>query len=81
MAITFTKRIKIARQFEVWCEKNGARICAQAMMTFLDIIDVLDTEKVDRYLKTIKKDNLSYTGIKKFGSSVEEPKKGTGKKK
>lgn len=66
MSITFTKRVKIARQFEMWCEKNGVRVCAQAMMTFLDIIDVLDADKVDRYLKTIKKDNLSYTGIKKF---------------
>ena len=41
-------------------------LCAQGMMAFLDSIDVFDEEKVHGYLKTIRKDNLSYTGIKKF---------------
>ena len=64
--INSSKRAKVARQFEVWCEEHDIRLCAQAMMGFLVNIDAIDEEKLDRYLKTIRKDNLSYTGIKKF---------------
>lgn len=66
MAISPSNRAKIARQFEMWCQENKHILCAQAMMAFLCLIDVLDETKVDRYLKTIRKDNRSYTGIKKF---------------
>ena len=69
MAITPSKRAKIARQFEIWCKGNGCLVCAQAMMAFLCHIDVLDESKIDRYLKTIRRDDLSYTGIKKFKPS------------
>ena len=66
MAISPSNRAKIARQFEMWCAENKYILCAQAMMAFLCHIDVLDETKVDRYLKTIRRDNRSYTGIKKF---------------
>jgi hypothetical protein len=79
--ILYDKRIKIARQFEIWCEKNEVRLCAQSVMSFLDMIGVLDEEKVDTYLKTVKYDNRSYTGIKKFEKSKDEPKERKGKKK
>lgn len=81
MPIRLSDRAKVARQFEVWCEENSARLCAQAMMAFLDSVGVLDEEKVHGYLKTIRKDNLSYTGIKKFELSKDEPKERKGKKK
>lgn len=72
--IFYNKRVKIARQFEIWCETNKVLLCAQSMMSFLDIIGVLDEEKVDAYLKTVKYDSRSYTGIKKFEKSKDEPK-------
>lgn len=72
MAITTSKRAKIARQFEMWCKQNGCLICAQAMMAFLCTIDVLDEAKVDRYLRSIRRDDLSFTGIKKFKLSEKE---------
>ncbi len=81
MAIFYNKRVKIARQFEIWCETNEVLLCAQSMMSFLDMIGVLDEEKVDGYLKTVKYDNRSYTGIKKFENSKNEPKERKGKKK
>lgn len=61
-----SKRAKIARQFEMWCKEHNVMLCAQGMMAYLDSIGVFDEEKINRYLSTIKKDNLSYTGIKKF---------------
>ena len=64
--LTSSKRAKIARQFEIWCKEHSILLCAQAMMAFLDSVDVFDEEKVNRYLSKIKKDNLSFTGIKKF---------------
>lgn len=81
--VLYDKRIKIARQFEIWCEKNEVRLCAQSMMSFLDMIGVLDEEKVDGYLKTVKYDSRSYTGIKKFekGKDEPKPKERKGKKK
>jgi hypothetical protein len=51
------------------------------MMAFLDMIGVLDEEKIDAYLKTVKYDSRSYTGIKKFEKSKDEPKERKGKKK
>lgn len=74
MAITTSTRAKIARQFEMWCNENGHRLCAQAMMAFLCYIDVFDEDKIHRYLKTIRKDNRSFTGIKKFSPSDKEKK-------
>lgn len=79
--VNYTKRVKIARQFEIWCEKNEVRLCAQSMMSFLDMIGVLDEEKVDGYLKTVKYDSRSYTGIKKFEKSKDDPKERKDKKK
>ena len=79
--ILFNKRVKISRQFEIWCETNQVRMCAQSMMSFLDMIGVLDEEKIDRYLKTVKYDNRSYTGIKKFEKSMDEPRERRGKKR
>lgn len=77
--MTSSKRARVARQFEVWCEKNNLRPCGQAMMAFLDSIGVFDEEQVNGYLKTIRKDDLSYTGIKKFEpdkyDTVERKKK------
>ena len=72
MAISQSNRAKIARQFEMWCAENKYSLCAQAMMAFLCHIDVLDETKVGRYLKTICKDNRSYTGIKKFQPNKKE---------
>ena len=66
MAISQSNRAKIARQFEMWCAENKYILCSQAMMAFLCHIDVLDETKIDRYLKAIRRDNRSYTGIKKF---------------
>lgn len=77
----YNKRVKIARQFEIWCEKNEVRLCAQSMMSFLDMIGVLDETKIDKYLASTKMDNRSYTGIKKFEPSKEEPKTRRSKKK
>lgn len=79
--IFYNKRVKIARQFEIWCEKNEVLLCAQSMMTFLDMIGVLDEEKIDKYLNSTKYDNRSYTGIKKFEPSKDKPKERKGKKK
>lgn len=79
--VFYNKRVKIARQFEIWCEVNKVLLCAQSMMSFLDIIGVLDEEKIDAYLKTVKTDNRSYTGIKKFEKGKDEPKERKGKKK
>lgn len=79
--VFYDKRVKIARQFEIWCEVNKVRLCAQSMMSFLDMIGVLDAEKVDGYLKTVKNDNRSYAGIKKFEPSKNEPVGKKGKKK
>ena len=79
--VFYSKRTKIARQFEIWCENNSIRPCAQSMMSFLDTIGVFNEEKVDGYLKTIRKDNLSYTGIKKFEHCKDEPKERKSKKK
>ena len=47
------------------------------------MIGVLDEEKVDGYLKTVKNDNRSYTGVKKFekGKDEPKPKERKGKKK
>lgn len=81
MAIRSSDRAKISRQYEIWSEEHGTRLCAQAMLAFLDSIDLLDEEKVRGYLKTIRKDNLSYTGIKKFEPSEVEPKERRGKKR
>lgn len=64
--LTSSKRAKIARQFEIWTNEHNIMLCAQAMMAFLDNADVFDEEKINRYLSTIKRDNLSFTGIKKF---------------
>lgn len=75
MAITTSTRAKIARQFEMWCKENGHRLCAQAMMAFLCYIDVFDEYKIDKYVKSIRKDNRSFTGIKKFDLSDKEKKK------
>lgn len=72
MAISQSNRAKIARQFEMWCVEHKQLVCAQAMMAFLCYIDIFDEDKVNRYLKTIRKDNLSYTGIKKFQPSKKE---------
>lgn len=79
--VFYDKRVKIARQFEIWCETNDVRLCAQSMMSFLDMISVLDEEKINGYLKTVKYDSRSYTGIKKFEKSKDEPKERKGKKK
>lgn len=81
MAIRLSDRARIASQFELWCEEHGARLCAQAMMTFLDSINALDDEKVHGYLKTLRRENRSYTGIKKFESSNDDPKERKSKKK
>ena len=74
-----SKRAKIARQFEMWCKDHNVMLCAQGMMAFLDSAGVFDEEKVHGYLKTIRKDNLSHTGIKKFEpgtyDTVERKKK------
>lgn len=64
--LTSSKRAKIARQFEIWARENNVMLCAQGMMAFLDNADVFDEGKINRYLSTIKRDNLSFTGIKKF---------------
>ena len=72
MAISQSNRAKIARQFEMWSVEHKCIVCAQAMMTFLCCIDVLDETKVNRYVKTIRKDSLSYTGIKKFQPNKKE---------
>jgi hypothetical protein len=77
----YNKRVKIARQFEIWCEKNEVRPCAQSMMSFLDMIGVLDEAKIDKYLTSTKVDNRSYTGVKKFEPSKNDPKARRGKKK
>lgn len=79
--VFYNKRVKIARQFEIWCETNKVLLCAQSMMAFLDMIGVLDEEKIDGYLKTVKYDSRSYTGVKKFEKSKDEPKERKGKKK
>ena len=79
--IIYNKRVKVARQFEIWCEKNDVRLCAQSMMSCLDMIGVLDEEKLDKYLASTTYDSRSYTGIKKFEPSKDEPKGRKGKKK
>ena len=66
MAISPSNRARIASQFEIWCKENKYILCAQAMMAFLCQIDVLDETKVDRYLRALRKENRSYTGMKKF---------------
>lgn len=81
MAVKLSDRAKIARQFEMWCEEHGMRLCAQAMMAFLDSVGVFNEENVLVYLKSIRKDNLSRTGIKKFEKSKDDPKERKGKKK
>lgn len=76
MSVRLNDRVRIASQFEMWCEKNNARPCAQAMMAFLDSIGVFDEDSVRGYLKTLRKEDRSYTGIKKF-----EPNERNGKKR
>ena len=66
MSVKSSDRALISRQFEIWCEANNIRVCAQAMMAFLDTVDVFDDAKVRGYLKSVRKDNRSYTGIKRF---------------
>lgn len=73
MSVRLSDRARIASQFEMWCENNNARPCAQAMMAFLDSIGVFDEESVHGYLKTLRKENRSYTGIKKFNPSEDKP--------
>ena len=72
--ITPSNRARIASQFEMWCKGNKYILCAQAMMAFLCHIDVLDETKVDRYLKALRKENRSYTGMKKFQPGKEHKK-------
>lgn len=81
MSVKSSDRVLISRQFEIWCEANNARLCAQAMVAFLDTVDVFDDDKVRGYLKSVRKDNRSYTGIKKFEKGTGEPDKKKGKQK
>lgn len=81
MSVKLSDRALISRQFEIWCEQHNARLCAQAMMAFLDSVDVFDDDKVRGYLKSVRKDNRSYTGIKKFELTKDESKERKGKNK
>lgn len=81
MSIRLSDRARIASQFEMWCENNDARPCAQAMMAFLDSIGVFDEESVRGYLKALRKEDRSYTGIKKFKPSEDESNERKGKKR
>ena len=80
MAIRLSDRARIASQFEMWCEKNNARPCAQAMMAFLDSIAVFNEDSIRGYLKTLRKEDRSYTGVKKFKSEDRPNERGDKKK-
>lgn len=81
MSVRLSDRARIASQFEMWCEEHSVRLCAQAMMAFLDSIGVFNEEAVRGYLKALRKEDRSYTGIKKFKPSEDKSNERESKKR
>lgn len=49
--IFFSDRKRLEKKYKEWCEKNYATNCVYNVITFLQIKNLLDEEKVKLFLK------------------------------
>lgn len=64
--IVFGQRKRIAAQFEKWCDENNIPCCALSMIGYLQGMDLLDEDKVFKYLETIDVKADGVVGIQEF---------------
>ncbi len=52
MILFYSKRHKLVKSFEKWCKENNADENDKVnLVTWLHLMDLLDVDKVEKYLK------------------------------